>query len=98
MRRNPTQLFLAIAISLCILASFAFGQYYIVASADFISHNLKLENFDHDYLAALNQDDLKVFTLGGSLEDLHLSCRFEQSFHLVFQVLPFAQKTSILRC
>ena len=98
MERGPTRVFLAIVISLCFLASFTYGQYYTVASADFISHDLKLENYDHDYLSAVNQNQWKAYRSFGFPESFQLSCLFEQSFHLVSQVVSLDQKELILRC
>jgi hypothetical protein len=97
-KRAPARIFLATGISLCVLASFTYGQYYTVASADFISRDLKLENFDHDYLSAVNQNELKVYGPYGFLESFQLSCLFEQSFHLVSQVVSLDQKELVLRC
>ena len=92
------RILLAIVISVCLLASFAYGQYYTVASADFISHDLKLENFDHDYLSAVNQNQWKAYGSFGFLESFRLSRLFEQSFHLVSEVVSLDQKELILRC
>ena len=92
------RLVLTIVISSCFLASFTYGQYYTVASADFLSHDLKLENFDHDYLSAVNQNQWKAYGSFGFLESLQLSRFSEQSFHLVSQVVSLDQKELILRC
>jgi len=97
-KKEPTRILLAIVIPLCILASFTYGQYYTLASADFISHDLKLENFDHDYLSAVNQNQLKVYGSYGFLESFRLSRLLEQSFHLVSQVVSLDQMELILRC
>ena len=98
MKKKPMRILLAIVISSCVVASFTYGQYYTVASADFISHDLKLENFDHDYLSAVNQNQLRVYGSYGFLESFRLSRLFEQSFHLVSQVVSLDQKELILRC
>ncbi len=98
MKKEATRILLAIVISLCILASFTYGQYYTLALADFISHDLKLENFDHDYLSAVNQNQLKVYGSYGFLESFRLSRLLEQSFHLVSQIVSLDQKELILRC
>jgi len=98
MKKKPMWILLAIVISSCVVASFTYGQYYTVASADFISHDLKLENFDHDYLSAVNQNQLRVYGSYGFLESFRLSRLFEQSFHLVSQVVSLDQKELILRC
>ncbi|HXX34927.1 MAG TPA: hypothetical protein VEM15_10700 [Thermodesulfobacteriota bacterium] len=98
MKKKPMRILLAIVIASCVVASFTYGQYYTVASADFISHDLKLENFDHDYLSAVNQNQLKVYGSYGFLESFRLSRLFEQSFHLISQVVSLDQKELILRC
>jgi len=92
------RILLTITISLSVLASFTYGQYYTVASADFIFHGLKLENFDRDYLSAVNQNQLKVYGAFGFLESFRLSYLLEQPFHLVSQIVSFDQKELILRC
>jgi hypothetical protein len=99
MKRKPTQIFLVIAISFAVLLSSAYFCYYSLASADFISHNLKLEAFDQDYLSAANQNELKVYGSGGFLKGFQLpTCLFEQSFHLLSQGPSFDQKNLVLRC
>jgi hypothetical protein len=92
------RILLTIVISVCFLASFTYGQYYTVASADFISHDLKLENFDHDYLSAVNQNQWKVYGSFDFLEGFRLSRLLEQSSHLVSQVVSLDQKEFVLRC
>jgi len=92
-------IFLAIAISLSILASFTYGQYYTLASADFLSHDPKLENFDQEYLSATNQSELKVFGSGGFFDGSQLvTCLFGQPFHLLSKVPSLNQKNLVLRC
>ncbi len=98
MKNRPIQILLVTAISLVILISFTYQQYYIVASADFISLDLKLENFDHDYLSAVDQNELKMSASGTFFEGFHLSCLFEQSFHLLSPILSLHQKDLVLRC
>jgi hypothetical protein len=99
MKRKPIQIFLVIAISLSILVSFAYGQYYTLASADFISLNLKLENFDQDYLSTANQSELKVFGPGGFFNGFQLvTCLFGQSLCFLSQVPSLDQKKLVLRC
>ncbi len=98
MKRNPLQSLLII-ISLYILLSSTYGQYYAFASADFISHNPKFENFDQGYLSAVDQSELKDCRSGGFLKDFQLlTYLFGQSFHLLSQVLSADQKTLVLRC
>ena len=98
MKKRSARILLAIVISLSVLASFTYGQYYTVASVDFISHDLKLENFDHDYLLAVNQNQLKVYGAFGFLESFRLSRLLEQSFHLVSQGVSLDERELILRC
>jgi len=99
MKRKPIQILLVIAISLSILVSSAYGQYYTLAAADFISLNLKLEAFDHEYLSAANQNELKASRSGGFFNGFQLvTCLFGQFSHLLSLVPCLDQKTSILRC
>jgi len=99
MKRKTAQTFLIIAISLYVLVSSTYGQYYALASADFISVRLKLENFDQEYLSANNQSELKDTRSTGFSKSFQLSTYlFEQSFHPFFQVLPLDQKNLFLRC
>jgi hypothetical protein len=99
MERKPIQIFLVIAISLSILVSSTYCQYYTLAAADFISVGLKLENFDQEYLSASNQSELKVSGSGGFFNGfLRLTCLFGQSFHLLPQESSLDQKNLVLRC
>jgi hypothetical protein len=99
MKRKPIQIFLIIAISLFILVSSTYGQYYTLASADFISRDLKLENFDQEYLFATNQSEFKVYGSDGVFKGFHLlACLYGQSFHLFSQILSLDQKNLVLRC
>jgi len=99
MKRKPTQIFLVIVISLFIFVSSTYGQYYVLASADFISHNLKLEAFDQDYLSAANQSESKACRSGALLKDFQLATYlFGLRSHLSSQISSLDQETSILRC
>jgi hypothetical protein len=99
MKRRVIQIFLVMAISLSILVSSTFGQYYTLAAADFISLNLKLEAFDQDCLSAAIQSELKMSGLGGLFNGFQLlTCLFEKSFHLLSHVSSLDQKTLVLRC
>lgn len=99
MQRKPTHIFLVIAISLFIFVSSTYGQYYALASADFISHNLKLEAFDHDYLSAIDQSELKASTSDVLFKDFQLATYlFGLRSHLSSQISSLDQKTSVLRC
>ena len=99
MKRKPTQIFLVIAISLFIFVSSTYGQYYTLASADFVSRNLKLEAFDQDYLSAVDQSELKVSTSDILFKDFQLvTYLFGLSPHFSSQISSLDQKTSVLRC
>jgi len=99
MKSEPIRIFLVTAISFFILVSFTYSRYYILASADFISLDLKLENFDQEYLSAANQCELKVYGSGDSFKGFQLlTCLFGQSFHLLSQEPSLDQKNLFLRC
>jgi len=99
MGRKPIQIFLLITIFLFIFGSSAYCQYYTLASADFISTDLKIENFDEDYLLVANQSEFKVYELDAFFKDFHLlKCLNGQSFHLFSQRPSLDQKTSVFRC
>jgi len=99
MKRKPAQIFPIIAISLCLLLSSTYGQYYAMASADFISVRLKLENFDQEYLSASYQAELKMSGSGGPFNGSQLAtCLSGVPSYLFSQISSFNQKTSILRC
>jgi len=99
MKKKPTQIFLVIVISLFIFASSAYGQYYALASADFIAHDLKLEAFDQDYQSAANQSESKACRSGGLLKDLQLATYlFGLCSHLPSQISSLDHKTPVLRC
>jgi len=99
MIRKPINIFLTIAISLCILAGSTYCQYYTLAAADFISGALKLENFDQEYLAASNQSELKASGSSSLVKGFHLvTCLLGLSFHLSPQKPSLDQKNLVLRC
>ena len=99
MERKPIQIFLVIAIFLSILVSSTYCQYYILAAADFISLDLKIENFDQEYLFATNQSEFKLHGSDSFFKGFHLlTCLYGQSFHLFSQILSLDQKTLVLRC
>jgi hypothetical protein len=98
-RQKGIQIFLVIAISLSILVSSTYCQYYILAAADFLSSDLNFENYDQEILLAAHQSELKSFGFsGGSNGYLLVAHLFSQSFHSFSQVLSLDQKTLILRC
>ena len=99
MKSKPVQIFLIIAISSYIIVSSTYSQYYAFASADFLSHNQKLESFDQEYLSASNESELKDTRSGGFLKDFQLlTCLIGQSFDLLFQGPSLDQKNLVLRC
>jgi len=99
MRRKPAQISLIIAISLCLFLSTIYGQYYAMASADFISLRLKLENFDQEYLSASNQSELKAPGSGSFFNGSFLATYLVGVPSYFFsQIISFDQKTLVLRC
>lgn len=99
MNRKLIQIFLVIAISFAIPVSSTYVCYYTVAAADFLSLDLKIENFDQEYLFAANQSEFKVYGSDGFSKGFHLlTCLYGQSFHLFSQILSLDQKTLVLRC
>jgi hypothetical protein len=99
MIRKPINIFLIIAISLCVLAGSTYCQYYTLAAADFISPHLKFENFDQEYLSAANQSELKVYGSTGFLKSFQLlACLFDQALRLLSQGPSLDQKNLVLRC
>ncbi len=99
MKSKHLRYILVITISLAIPASSAYVCYYTVASADFISHRLKLERFDQEFLTASNQNELKAFGFGGLLNGSSLATYpTGVSSQLFSKISSFDQKTLILRC
>ena len=98
MRGKCAQIFLIIATSLYILVC-TYGPYYSLAAADFISLQLKLENFDQEYLSASNQSELKVYGSGCPFNESQLATyQIGLISHSSFQIPCFDQKALILRC
>ncbi len=85
-------------ITVCMLVSFTYGQYYALASADFISHGLKLETFDQEFLIAAYASRLKIFGPNGFpvAAMLHIN-PVEQIFPFSFLSSP-SERTPVLRC
>jgi hypothetical protein len=93
------QIILVIAISLSVLASSTYSEYYTLAAADFLSADLNFEIYDQEILLAASQSELKSFGSSGvSSGFLLVPYLFAQSFHSFSQVLSLDQKTLILRC
>jgi len=93
------QIFLAIAISLFILALPAYLRCTNLSETKFISFDLSFENPDQKDGPLDNENELKgfgptafsiIFLLGTNL--------FERSSHLFSQALSLRQKTFVLRC
>jgi len=99
MKRKQTQICLIVAISLSILVSSIYHQYYSLASADFISHNLKIENFDQEFLVATSVSRLKIFGASGfSIISALCTNSTERISLFLFLTSPFDQRKPILRC
>lgn len=96
MKRKTFSLLIIIAV--CMLVSFTYGQYYTLASADFISQGLKLETFDQEFLIAADASRLKIFGPNGfpAAAMLHIN-PVEQILLFSFLTSP-SQRTSVLRC
>ena len=99
MKSKSIQIFLVIAISLSILVSSIYSQYYTLASADFLSSDLNFETFDQEILLAASQGELKSFGSSGLSNGFLLTAHLlGQSFLFSPLVLPLDQKALILRC
>jgi hypothetical protein len=99
MKRKTIKIFLIIAFSFAITVSSAYICYYTVASADFISHGLKFETFDQEFLIAASVSRFKVFG-SCSFSTISTLCinPIKQIPLFPFLTTPFDQRTSILRC
>jgi hypothetical protein len=91
--------FLVIAISLVVLLSSTYFCYYFLASADFVSHGLRFEILDQDYLLAASISRLKVFG-PSSFSIISALCvnSIKQIYFFTFLISHFDQRTPILRC
>lgn len=98
-RLKEIQIFLVIAISLSILVSSIYSQYYTLASADFLSPDLNFETYDQEILLAASQGELKSFGSSGFSNGFLLVAHLlRQPFLFSPQVLSLDQKALILRC
>jgi len=99
MKRKQIQICLVVAISLFIVVSSVYYQYYSLASADFISHNLKLENFDQEFLLGTSVSRLKVFgpSIFSIISAMCINSIKKNSLFLLL-TSPFNQRKPILRC
>jgi len=99
MKRRVIQTFLVIAISLLFSIDSTYFHYYTLASADFISHGVKLETFDQEILLAACQSEPKLFGSIGFFNGFLLAAHlFGLSSHFFSQVLSCDQENLILRC
>jgi hypothetical protein len=90
---------LVVAIAFAVLSSSTFFCYYSVASADFISHQPKLETFDQEFLFAVSTNRLKISGPSSFSGISALGIDLIKQIPL-FPLLtsPFNQRTPILRC
>ncbi len=99
MKRQLTTIFLATVLALSISGSSAYVCYYTVASADFLSHHLKLERFDQEYLSASGQNELKEFGPAGFFNGSSLA---NHPIGIPFHFFPYLSssnlKNVVLRC
>lgn len=99
MKKKQIQICLIVAISLSILVSSIYYHYYSLASADFISHNLKLENFDQEFLLVTSVSRLKIFGPSGfSIISALCINSIEKISLFLLLTSPFNQRKPILRC
>jgi len=99
MKRKFIKIILVMAISFAIPVSSVSFCYYSLASADFVSHGLKFETFDQEFLIAISVSRLKVFG-SSSFSIISALCinPIKQIPLFPFLTSPFNQRTSILRC
>jgi hypothetical protein len=99
MKRKLIKIILVMAISFAIPVSSAFSCYYSLASADFISHSLKFETFDQEFLLAASVSRFKVFG-SSSFSTISALCinPIKQIPLFPFLTSPLDQRTPILRC
>lgn len=99
MKIKQIQIFLIVAITLSVLISSIYHQYYSLSSADFISHNVKLENFDQEFLLVSSVSRLKAFAPSSSSTISALSINFIEKISLFLLLTsPSNQRKPILRC
>jgi hypothetical protein len=97
-RFKRIQIFLALTISLFILAFPAYLRCTQLSQTKFVSSDLSFENLDQDEGLPDNEKELKVF--GPTAFNICVSGTnlFEQSLHLFSHTLSLRHKTSVLRC
>ena len=90
--------FLLIVTAVFMIVSFTYGQYYSLASADFISHGLKLEAFDQEFLIAAYASGSKIVGANGLAVPMALYIDpVERILLFSFSGSP-SQRTPVLRC
>jgi hypothetical protein len=93
------QIFLMIAISLCILALAGYLRYTQLSQYKFVSADASLENPDPEQELPDNEKELKVDGSSALSIMFHLGTHlFDQPFLLFFQTLSLRQVTFVLRC
>jgi hypothetical protein len=96
---NRIPIILVIAISFAVLLASTYFCYYSLASADFISHGLKFETFDQEFLFAASVSRFKVFG-SSSFSIISALCinPIKQIPLFPFLTSSFNQRIPILRC
>jgi hypothetical protein len=99
MKRMLIKIILIMAVSFVIPFSSAYFCYYSLVSADFISHGVKFETFDQEFLDTISVSRLKVFG-SSSFSIISALCinPTEQIPLFPFLTYPLDQTTPILRC
>ncbi len=97
-RVKTIRICLSVVVIFPLLLGPVWFHYYVLASADFISRDPKLEAFDQDLLGG-SYDKFAIAGMTGSdyvlLPD---PVDFKHPLTLSSQTSPFDQRTSILRC
>jgi hypothetical protein len=98
-RFKRIQIFLALTISLFILAFPAYLRCTQLSQTKFVSSDLSFENLDQEEGLPDNEKELKVFGPTAFLVIFVSGTNlFEQSLHLFSHTLSLRHKTSVLRC
>jgi hypothetical protein len=98
-RFKRIQIFLALTISLFILAFPAYLRCTQLSQTKFVSSDLSFENLDQEEGLPDNEKELKVFGPTAFLVIFVSGANFfEQSLHLFSHTLSLRQKTFVLRC
>jgi|GEM_PF-347301 hypothetical protein len=98
-RFKRIQIFLALTISLFILAFPAYLRCTQLSQTKFVSSDLSFENLDQEEGLPDNEKELKVFGPTAFLVICVSGTNlFEQSLHLFSHTLSLRHKTSVLRC